>query len=223
MKPTALLMCFLLVLSCTSTDLVENWKNPDMDSYTANKILIVGMTQNTHARKQFEKLLKLEYASRGVEAVMSVELFDAAFTTKKKSVEELKTIENKLIRDGFDTILLTKVIGVEDKRIYREAFVDYHTSLKTFKEDYLKHQDIFYNPDYYYQYSVYHTVSSLYCICPTKDRELIRKGYIDITDPNSMREIVKDYVRLITVVLEEQQLINPKIEPTTKEDSNEIL
>ena len=49
----------------------------------------------------------------------------------------------------------------------------------------------------------------MYCICPTKDRELIWKGYIDVMDPQSISETVNDYVRLVIVVMEEQQLINP--------------
>ena len=56
---------------------------------------------------------------------------------------------------------------------------------------------------------MYHTETAMYCICPTKDRELIWKGYIDVMDPESIRETVNDYVRLVIVVLDEQQLINP--------------
>lgn len=50
----------------------------------------------------------------------------------------------------------------------------------------------------------------MYCICPTKDRELIWKGYIDITDPQSIDETVDDYVKLIILAIEKQQLINSK-------------
>ena len=50
----------------------------------------------------------------------------------------------------------------------------------------------------------------MYCICPTKDRELLWRGYIDITDPSSTKETVEDYIKLLMFVLEEQQLINAK-------------
>ncbi|MEJ2112940.1 MAG: hypothetical protein P8X62_04290, partial [Flavobacteriaceae bacterium] len=103
----------------------------------------------------------------------------------------------------------TKVIGVEDKIAYNYAGFD--ETHKKFNEDYLMYQDIFYNPDYYDEYSIYHAESSMYCICPTKDRELIWKGYIDIIDPESVNQTIDDYVRLVIVVLEEQQLLNSKI------------
>lgn len=223
MKATYLLLFLIVLSSCNSIDLVENWKNPTIDSYSSNKVLIVGMTQNIKARKQFESTLKEEYESRGVEAVMSLDRFDANMTTEHKTAEELKALENALIADGFDTILFTKVIGVEDKIMYKENFDDYDRTYKNFKEDYLMYQDAFYNPDYYYEYSIYHSVTSLYCICPTKDRELIWKGYIDITDPQSVKEIVNDYTRLIVVALEEQLLINPKTEINTTQEDMEVL
>jgi hypothetical protein len=70
---------------------------------------------------------------------------------------------------------------------------------------------VFYNPDYYEEFKIYKAETSMYCICPTKDRELIWKGYINITDPRSIEKTVNDYVRLAIVVLEEEQLISPLV------------
>lgn len=198
----------LLMFSCSTTELVENWKNPDIDTYSPNKILLVGMTSNLDARTQFEKQLKIEYTSRNIESVMSLDFFEPSFTTGKRSEEELDVIEADLINNEFDTILLTKIIGVEDKIAYRYDYDGYDSTYIKFSEDYLMYQDIFYNPDYYDEYTVYHTETSMYCICPTKERELIWKGYIDIKDPQSIQKAINDYVSLVIVVLEEQQLIN---------------
>lgn len=209
MKYINTLFLCLLLTSCSTTELVENWKNPDIDAYSPNKVLLIGMTSNLEARQQFEKQLQTEFASRGIESVMSLELFNPSFTTVKQTEEALKTLETQLINDGFDTILFTKVIGVEDKIEYKKDFDDYNNTYKKFSDDYLKYQDAYYNPDYYDEYTVYHTETSMYCICPTKARELIWKGYIDIMDPQSISESVNDYIRLVIVVLEEQQLISP--------------
>jgi hypothetical protein len=203
-----LVVC-LLICCCSTTELIENWKNPDIDSYSPNKVLLVGMTSNLEARQQFEKQLQNEYASRGIESVMSFEFFEPNFVLEQKTDEDLKALENNLLNNGFDTILLTKVIGVEDKIEYKENYDGYDNTYRRFSEDFLKYQDAYYNPDYYKDYTVYHTESSLYCICPTKERELIWKGYIDIMDPSSITESINDYVRLVVLVLEEQKLINP--------------
>lgn len=211
MKLIKIIVLCLLIISCSTTELVENWKNPDIDVYSPSKVLLVGLTSNLKARQKFEKQLKKEYESRGVEAIMSYNFFEPSFTTEKKTEEELNALEINLINDGFDTILFTKVVGVEDKIAYKKYYDGYDNTHTRFKEDYLKYQDAFYNPDYYEEYTVYHTETSMYCICPTQERELIWKGYIDIMDPESINETVNDYVRLVMVVLEEQKLIQPII------------
>ncbi|NRA93513.1 MAG: hypothetical protein HRU26_12690 [Psychroserpens sp.] len=134
---------------------------------------------------------------------MSLDYLDYVSATE----EQLKTLEYKLLNEGFDTILFTKTIGVEDRIIYKENFDSSKETYTRFQEDYLRYQDMFYNPKYYHEYSVYNAVTSMYCICPTKDRELIWKGYIDIIDIQDIDTSIKDYVRLVIVVLEEQDLL----------------
>jgi hypothetical protein len=172
---------------------------------------VVGMTPNTAARLKFEQHIKNELELRGINAVMSIEIFDPSLRVEKMSKEELKIIENKLTSDGFDTVLFSKVIGVEDKVAYKESYYKYEKTYRKFKDDYLMYQDIFYNPEYYNEYKVYHAETSLYCICPTKDSELIWKGYIDIINPQSIQETVYDYVNLMLLVLEDEKLIKQKL------------
>jgi len=209
MKKLLSIAILLLFINCNSVDLIDSWKNPEIEIFESTKILIVGMTSNIEARKKFERKLKQEYEARGVEAVMSLELFEPSFTSEKKSPQELKIIENILVSNGFNSVLFTKVIGVEDKIKYKENFDGYDATYRKFKDDYLKYQDIFYNPEYYDEYTIYHTETSLYCICQTKGRDLIWKGYLDISDPFSVENTVDQYVNLLLFVLEEQQLINP--------------
>ena len=210
MKIIYLFLATTLLMGCTSTDLVGNWKNPDIDVFEPAKILIVGMTANTEARKKFENGLKKEYQSRGVEVVTSLELFDPTFTNVEKTEEELQAIEKQLVDDGFDSILFTKVIGVDTDYRLAQSYKDIDNTYKKFRDEYLSYQDIFYNPKYYEKFNTYHAETSLYCICATKERELIWKGYIDVFDPENVNKTVKDYINLVVFALEEQQLIGLK-------------
>lgn len=214
-----------LLTACTTTQLVDHWKNPDIDRYEPQKVLIVGLTSNVEARQKFEKKLKEELEARGSEAVTSLTLFDPSLRKEKMTADELNAIEKSLIEDGFDTIILTKIIGVEDKIQYKENYQDYNDTYRKFSDEYLMYQDIYYNPEYYDAYTVYHSETSMYCICPTKDRELLWKGYIDIVDPTSIEESVTDYVYMALAVLEHEQLIKekteiPKENKTKKESIN---
>ncbi|WP_040250100.1 hypothetical protein [Psychroserpens mesophilus] len=219
MKSRISILLMLLLLSCSSTQLVESWKNPDIDSYEPYKVLVVGLTSDETARLQFEEKLKQELELRGYEVVMSFDLFK----TEKMNTAELDSLESQLIKSGFDTILLTKIIGVEEKITYSESYKSYNETYRKFKDEFLKHQDIYYSPNYYNAYQIYKAETSVYCICPTKDRELIWKGYINITDPQaqSIEKTVNDYVKLAILVLEEEQLI--KSLPINNQESTNLI
>lgn len=207
MKRLLLVILVIVLVSCNSTELVETWKNPEITTYSPSKVLVVGLTSNIEARQKFETKLKDELEMRGADAVSSLDIFK----TEKMTERELKELEYDLIDKGFDTVLFSKIIGVEDKIIYLENYDSYDETYRKFREDYLRYQDVFYNPDYYNEYTVYHAETSMYCICPTKERELIWKAYIDIVDPDSTDKTISNYVNIVIAVLEEEQLINPKI------------
>lgn len=211
MKKPLYLFVIVFVLNCSSTQLVDRWKNPDIETYEPYKILVVGLTSDNVARQQFEQQLKEELELRGSEAVMSLDILDATPKTDKMTEAELDALESQLIEDGFDTILLTKIIGIEDKISYRKDYKSYDETYRNFKDEYLMYQDIFYDSDYYEEYKIYNAETSMYCICPTKDRELLWKGYINITDPITIEKTVNDYIKLAIAVLEQEQLVNPKV------------
>ncbi len=209
MRYLLIIMGLVVLTSCNTVTLVDSWKSPEIDVYSPEKVLVVGMTSNIEARQKFEQQLTEQYTIRGIEAAKSLDYFDASLRTERMTKDELKTIENQLISEGFDTVLFTKIIGIEDKIKYKEDYQGFDNTHRRFKEDYLKYQDIYYNPDYYEEYTVYHAETAMYCICPTKDRELIWKGYVDIVEPESIDGPVGDYVKLIISVLEEEQLVKP--------------
>lgn len=209
MKGFFVIIIGLLLVSCNSTQLIESWKNPEIISYAPSKVFIMGITSNAEARQKFETKLKDELEIRGIEAVRSLDVLDPSFKTRRITESEMDELEADLLRDGFDTVLLSKIIGVEDKIVYKENYDDYDETHKKFREDYLKYQDIYYNPDYYDEYTIYHAETSMHCICPTEEKTLIWKGYIDILDPKSGDKTITNYVNIVIAVLEDQQLISP--------------
>ncbi|PWL37664.1 hypothetical protein DKG77_15305 [Flagellimonas aquimarina] len=206
MKKLIILMALALI-GCSSASLVTNWKNPEIVLFDANKVLIVGMTSNTEARAQFEEKLQDEFSKRNIEAFKSIDLFDVEFTSSEKSEEELSEVEQQLLNKDFDAILFTKIIGSENKETFRKRMSKMDWSLNSFNEDYLEHQPIFYEEDYYEEFTIYHAETSLYCICVGKERELIWRGNIDITDPVNIDKTIDDYIKLVVFALKEQDLI----------------
>lgn len=195
-------------MNCSDTQLVDYWKNPDIDSYSPGKILVVGLTDNAEARLKFEVELKEALEERGFDVAQGNEYKILSLGKKQITNEDLNDLETTLIEEGFDTILLSYVTGSEDKIAYKSDYDGYDETYRRFKEDYLRYQDVFYNPDYYDEYTIFHAETAMYCICPTKDRELLWKGYIQITDPRQIDNTVSQYVNLVLAALEELSLID---------------
>ena len=208
----ALIVVVLLFMGCSSTELVDSWKNPEIVIFDANKVLVVGMTSNLKGQEDFETKMKRQFTKRDVEAMRSIDLFDVGFTDSERSEEELDDVEQSLLDKDFDAILFTKILGSEDKQTFRKSMADLDSYYGTFKEDYISHQDIYYDENYYDEYKVYRAETSLYCICVGKERQLIWRGIIDITDPSNIKNTVDDYIKLVVFALEEQDLIFHKEE-----------
>jgi len=202
-----LLLVLVTLMGCSSVSLVENWKNPDIVLFDANQVLIVGMTQNEEARINFERDLKREFDKRGVDAMRSLDVFDIDFTDSKRTEEELDDVEQSLLDKGFDAILFTKIVGSEDRQSFVKTISRWGDHQGRFNEDYLEYQGIYYDEGYYDTFKVYHAQTTLYCICEGKERAMIWRGSIDITDPTDIDKSVKDYIKLVVVAMEEQDLI----------------
>ncbi|WP_396633991.1 hypothetical protein [Maribacter sp. R86514] len=197
----------LMLMGCSSISLVENWKNPDIVIFNANKVLIVGMAQNDDTREDFETKLQKEFTSRDVEAWRSIDIFDLSLTDSRKTEKELDDVEQSLLDKDFDAILLTKIIGSENRENFVKSISRWDDHQSRFNDDYLEHQGIYYDDNYYDQYTIYHAETTLYCICEGKERAMIWRGIIEITEPNNIDKAIKDYVKMIIVAMEDQDLV----------------
>ena len=203
----ALFLLIIVLAACSSAQLVDTWKNPDIVVFDAYKVLIVGMTPNEDAREKFETKMKRQFSKRKIEAVRSIDLFDVEFTHEARTEDELDEVEQVLLDRDFDAILFTKVLGSESRQSFRQRMADLDSYYGKFSDDYLSHQDIYFDDTYYDQYMIYHAETSLYCICVGKERELIWQGSIDITDPIDLTKTIDDYIKLVVLAMGEQDVI----------------
>lgn len=197
----------LLLMGCSSTRLVSTWKNPDIVLFDAYQVLIVGMVQDDSARMEFESRFADALKNQGVDAMRSIDLFDVEFTSSQRSEQELEEVEQQLLDKGFDAILFTKVVGTENRRTFREHINEVDKMLMRFSTDYLEHQEIYYDPEYYDTFNIYHAETSLYCICVGKEIELVWRGEVDVTEPTNVDKAIDSYVKLVTKSMGEEDVI----------------
>lgn len=206
MKQIAILLVWISLASCSSTKLVNQWKSPENPVFEANKVLVIGLTADREARRDFESMLSFQLEKSEMTAVRSIDFFEDNFIDNRKSEAELNQVEEQLLEAGFDAILMSKVMGTTEKNTAVQHVRDFSDTFDTFREDYYESQDVLYNQNTYESYTLYHTQTVLYCICPGKERELIWHGEIDIVD-QEVRKNMKDYINLLTKTLEDQQVL----------------
>lgn len=211
MKQFTILVTVLFFISCSGVRLVKDWKNPETDIYVPTKVFVVGLASHQKAQVKFEEKIQDAFTKKGIEVVTSRNFSNPDLTSTKQTEEQLNTIEKMLLEDGFDTILFSKITRVEDRVKYRRDYYNEVNTNQNFKDEYLSSQNFFFNKEYNQAYKVYHLETSLFCICPTKERELLWKGYIEITDSKSIDKTIQQYVKLILKQLESQQLIPAEV------------
>lgn len=101
-------LLWLLISSCAATTVRGTWRD---SSYTlpVRKVLIVGILNNETNRRIFEDEFCQRLQRYGVEAIASYPSF---------SVDELQdrhSISEKIKRQGFDTMLISKITGIQSK------------------------------------------------------------------------------------------------------------
>ncbi len=207
MKFKTFVLGLFLLTGCSSTRLVGTWKNPDIVLFDAYQVLVVGMFRDDHARMEFETKFVDELKKQGVDAMRSIDLFDVEFTSSQRSEKEIEDVEEQLLEKGFDAILFTKVVGTENRSTFKEHLNNIDKMLVRFSNDYLEHQDIYYDPEYYDSFNIYHAETSLYCICVGKERDLIWRGEVDVTEPQNVEKAIDSYIKLITKSMGEQEVI----------------
>ena len=202
-----ILFFFLLLLACSDAEIVSSWKNPDIVLFDAYKVLVVGMTPSPDARLQFETKMTEKFTQQGIEAMRSIDLFDVAFTNSVRTDKELNEVEERLLNKDFDAILFTKILGSENRQTLSKKLSELDRNNARFKDDYLSHQNIYYEDEYYEQYTVYFVETALYCICVDKERDLIWRGVIEVSDPIEAEDTIDEYIDLVVSTLAHEDLI----------------
>ena len=164
------------------------------------------MTSDKALRRAFEKKVSEALERSNVIAVKSIDFFEKSFINKTQTTNELNKVEEQLLDAGFDAILLTKVTKQETKTSLIGIYDSYIDRYANFEEYYYRNQNVFFKQELE-NYIVYSTETTLYCICPGKERELLWQGNIKVLKTERRDKNINDYTKTLLKVLEENQLL----------------
>lgn len=200
------ILLFFLFVGCSSINLVEQYTNPAVHNLNIRKVLVIGMTPNKDIRRIFEKKVAAELSKQQVIAVKSIDFFEKSFTENQKSESELNQIQAQLAAAKFDAVLLAKVTGQEEKVAVTQAYRNLLRDFDSFTEDYYTNQEI-YTSQESESYVLYHTETSLYCLCPG-ERQILYKASIDIVDTEGIDKNINDYIKVLFKNLEVNKIFS---------------
>lgn len=107
----ALLLSF--ALSCgTKTQIASRWRSPEYKGGPMHKILVIGVAKTSTARRNYEDRFAAALRESGADAVASYQFLP---TDERLTNEQLAEI---LGRDGFDGVLVTRLLGVKENTTY---------------------------------------------------------------------------------------------------------
>jgi hypothetical protein len=205
-KIISIFLLTLLISNCSSTRIIDQWASEETPVFEANKVLVVGMSADTEIRRMFEEQLVVSLEKNEVTAVRSIDFFPSAFTDESRSETDLNAIEELLVNAGFDAILVSKITGTERKVSVFQAYSDLAADFQNFNDYYYSNQAVYHSKTRE-QYKIYHSETSVFCICPGVERELLWRGNIDIVDPYNTKRNVNDYVRTLIKALKANELV----------------
>src|SRR5664280_2936438 len=113
----SLLFCLMIIMeSCSSTVLVDEWIDPSFHESPLKKILIIAIRKNPIQRRIWEDAFVSELSKKGVKATSSYNLFPDALPDTNQVIE---TVQG----NGFDGILVTRILQKESELHYIDSYV----------------------------------------------------------------------------------------------------
>lgn len=197
MRYLLLLLFFIFFTACTTARLVESHSPYRAEKPKIEKIFIIGMTPLSEFRESFETLLQKEFKKHNVEAVTSFSVLEGKLAPGDSTEQQLNNLEKYLLEEGYNTVLLSKIVQVESHKDLRTSLYSLRGSYRSFKSDYYSNQGIFLEDDIDSDSKIYHTETSIYTLPKNRQRELLWQGEIDLKNPKRIRRSIKEYVDLL--------------------------
>ena len=201
-RPGALKRCILtialsFVAGCASTQIVNQWSDPNYTPTSFKKIVVLGISKQTTLRRSFEDEFVAQLRSNGIQAVPSYQVIP----------EEGQASEARLLKavkqTGADAAIMTRLVRVERRRQVTPGYYNPYPFLG-FYGWYSSGWAGFYEPPRVYHYDVYTSETSLYDL--SRDR-MVWAGTVQTTDPGDIPKEIKNYVTTVIDALKEKHLL----------------
>lgn len=195
----AMLIATVALAGCATKRIVSDWTNTGYNSPSFKKIMVIGVSQQTAIRRNFEDRLAAELRKAGVDAVPSYRHIPE--TGKVSQERLLATVE----KTQADAAIITRLVRAEERI---DASPGYHTAFPAIGLYGLYSSAWyagFYTPGWIRQYPVFFSETTLYDVL--KD-EVVWTATIRTIDPDNIDEATENYVETVAEALKQKNLLS---------------
>ncbi len=188
----------LLVAACTSTTVVDQWRDGDYAGPAMRKILVIGMSKEAARRRQFEDVMVSQIrALQRADALASHELLPSESALEKEQIVE--AISGREI----DGVLITRLVR-EDQRARQVE----HPGVGPTSRNYYGYYSNAYNrirsPGYVFHDTVVTLQTNLYL---ASTEQLVWAGTTESFEPESATQIIDELAPMLVKTLAKEELI----------------
>jgi len=185
------------LLSCSSTQVVNQWSNPAYTSPSFKKVIVIGVTKQTAIRRSFEDEFAARLKAAGVNAVPSY-----LYISQDGPVGEA-VLKQALKEAGADGVIITRLVRVQQKTEIAPGYyapdpgMAVHPLYTTAWNDY-------YEPPIVYHSEIYTCETTLY---DTVKNQVVWKGTAQAEATGNISQEIRDYANTIVGELKDKMLI----------------
>jgi hypothetical protein len=184
-----------LFTGCLATEVTSTWKDPSYQG-SPKKILVYSLLKSRMQRRVMEDEFVAHFKYRGINAVPGYEVFPGDELATKEVLKE------KLISEGFDTLLLSRVTGTRKEQAYVPTY--------TYQPSYT--YPSYYSAGYSATYSSSYMVEDYYATTETSlfdvaSEKMIWSGAGDTWINDKEQKIIKDYVALMMEAIRKSKVV----------------
>jgi hypothetical protein len=194
MLKLAALTAAVLLAGCASTELVNQWSNPDYRAPSFKRAMIIGVTRQTSIRRTFEDEFVFQLKAAGVDAVPSYRYIE-----EDGQVDEGR-LKQAVTQAGADAAIITRLVKHEQKSEITPGFYQPAPAFG-FYGWYSWGWMGYYEPPRVYQYEVYTSETSVYDMVKN---QVIWSGTAQTKSPGDITKEIKSYAEIMIQALKEK-------------------
>lgn len=190
-----------VLISCATTELTRAWKDSAYTGGPLKSVMVVGVAKNPARRKMYEDFFADQFQNNGIKAFPSG---DFILVGKKLNQDTVKNQAQKL---GVDAVLVTRLVGVEEKEEHIPASAAYVPGPQQLNlgRHYARVHAYDYNPGYSVTYKYVRLENNLY---ETKTEKLIWSSLSETVILESVQELIESLCKAVMVNLRKNNMIN---------------